>query len=455
MTTLRRMDVAIAGAGPTGLFSAIALARRGHQVTIVDRDPGPAADGSWERKGVMQFHHPHGLRQQAVDALSAEIPEVRDTLLATGAMLASLPTDGPPLPMGMLCRRSTFEQVLREAATAEPGVTFRRGHADDVLRDDDGDALRLGGRATGLLVDGEDLPADLVLNASGRNGKIGDTLRAPETGSDCGMSYVSRHYELLPGAEPGPLNNPLGLMTRFPGYLAGVFLQDQGTISVLIARQSKDRSLIDLRHEVAFDAAVRAIPGLDEWTSPTRTRPLSKVLPGVHLRNTFRGQLDEDGKVALPGLIHVGDAVCTTNPTAGRGIATSLMQAQRLVQLLSESDDLEAVTLAFDAWCAEHIRPWFADHVDWDADQMRQWAGEDIDLTRPLSSGHLTAVTEFDPSLFAIAGPYLMMLTRLDTLRSLEPRAREIYASGWRPAMPAGPSNADLAELIAPHTADS
>jgi len=32
------------GAGPTGLFAGMALARR---VTVVDRDTGPRADGSW------------------------------------------------------------------------------------------------------------------------------------------------------------------------------------------------------------------------------------------------------------------------------------------------------------------------------------------------------------------------------------------------------------------------
>ena len=57
-------------------------------MTIVDRDPGPAADGSWERRGVMQFHHPHGLRKQVVDALAAEMPDVQDALLAAGAELA-------------------------------------------------------------------------------------------------------------------------------------------------------------------------------------------------------------------------------------------------------------------------------------------------------------------------------------------------------------------------------
>ena len=67
---------------------------------------------------------------------------------------------------------------------------------------------------------------------------------------------------------------------------------------------------------------------------------MGPVLPGGRLRNTYRGQFDEQGRVALPGLIHLGDAVCTTNPTAGRGMATSLLQARKLLALLDEHADV-------------------------------------------------------------------------------------------------------------------
>ena len=35
------MDVIVVGAGPTGLTCGAALARRGHRVVAIDRDPGP------------------------------------------------------------------------------------------------------------------------------------------------------------------------------------------------------------------------------------------------------------------------------------------------------------------------------------------------------------------------------------------------------------------------------
>ena len=139
------------------MFSAIALARRGHRITVVDRDRGPAPDGTWERRGVMQFHHPHAVRQQIVDALDAEMPEVKQALLDAGAQWGAMPEGGDQAGrfVGLQCRRSTFERVLRAAAVAEPGVTLLPGHVDGVLSER--------GRATGLRVDGQDqAPARVV-----------------------------------------------------------------------------------------------------------------------------------------------------------------------------------------------------------------------------------------------------------------------------------------------------
>src|SRR6188472_2870917 len=79
---MRTMKVAIIGAGPTGLVMGIGLARRGHQVVAVDRDGGPAADGSWPRKGVMQFHHAHGFRPQIGNLLQREAPAAWQNWLA-------------------------------------------------------------------------------------------------------------------------------------------------------------------------------------------------------------------------------------------------------------------------------------------------------------------------------------------------------------------------------------
>jgi len=434
------MRAVIVGAGPTGLYTAIALARRGHQVTVIDRDPGPDGGQWWDRKGVMQFHHPHFFRQQVADALLAEMPEVWQGLLAAGAVPASLPGQ-PGAPAGLHCRRVTFERVLRAAAETEPGVLLRTGHVDEVCGER--------GRAAGVMVGGHRVHADLVIDAGGRSGRLTRALRGPAEGGDCGIAYVSRQYKMLPGAADGPVNMPFGVVVTYPGYLAAVFIHDSRILSVLIARASTDRQLAALRTRAAFEAAARAVPALAAWTDPGRSRPLTPVLPGGRLYNSYRGQLNDAGRVALDGLIFAGDSVCTTNPAAGRGVTTSLLQARQLISLLEEHGrDLTSCSLAFDSWCADHIRPWFEDHVYWDTDLIRRWSGQDVDLTRPLPPDLIIAAAQADPEIATITWPYQAMLALPSSLDAVQARARAIYATGWRPPMPPGPARDELADLV-------
>src|ERR1700722_19402779 len=118
--------VAIIGAGPAGLFAGAGLARRGHEVVAVDRDQGPAADGTWPRPGVMQFHHAHAFRGQVAQALEQELPEALRRWLADGAEVVRMPLpDGTEVPMGVRSRRVTFERALRSAALGQPGFAVR------------------------------------------------------------------------------------------------------------------------------------------------------------------------------------------------------------------------------------------------------------------------------------------------------------------------------------------
>jgi 2-polyprenyl-6-methoxyphenol hydroxylase-like FAD-dependent oxidoreductase len=355
--------------------------------------------------------------------------------------MPTLRPDQPGQILGLQCRRLTFERILRSAAEAQPGLDLWIGHADQICVER--------GRAVGLVIDGRRIDADLILDASGRAGRLGRGYRAPAEGGDCGLAYVSRQHELLPGAEPGPTNAPVGLVATFSGYQVIVFQHDNRILSTLIARASGDDELAQLREPAAFEAACATIPALAAWTEPGRTRPITAVMPGAHLHNSYQGQQDVTGKIAVDGLIFVGDSVSTTNPTAGRGVATSLMQAQRLLALLDENGrDFNATSLALQAWCDAVIRPWFEDHVYWDAEQQRRWAGEDIDLTKRLPSDLIFTAAQAAPEMMRVVGPYLGMQALPASLAAVEPRARELYASGWRPPVPEGPSRDELAAMI-------
>jgi 2-polyprenyl-6-methoxyphenol hydroxylase-like FAD-dependent oxidoreductase len=431
------MRTLIVGSGPTGLLLGAALARRGHEVTSVDRDPGPTG-ATWVRRGVMQFEHAHGFRPQVPRVLAAEWPEALDSWLSLGAESVEVPN---PASSGQVqvvrSRRSTFERALRLAAEKQPGLTLRTGHVDGLVLDR--------GRVTGARVDGSFVEADLVVDASGRAGRLGRSSAlggAPDLDGDCGLAYVDRTYRLRRGAEPGPLMSPVANIADFEGYQSLVFLHESGHFSVVLVRPTRDPALKALRFETAFDAACGAIPSLAEWTDPARAHPTSGVLVGGALRNVYRRQSH------TPGLVAVGDSVATTTPTRGRGIAMACMQVAALLALLDGGADPATVSQPFGAWCDRHIEPWVADHVAIDGRTVRRWRGEDLDPDGPLTSDLIAAAAEADPRIGQYAAGYFAMTALPETLRPAEPWARAAYQDGWRPAYTPGPTRDELVEVI-------
>jgi 2-polyprenyl-6-methoxyphenol hydroxylase-like FAD-dependent oxidoreductase len=427
------MDILVIGSGPTGLTVGAALARRGHRITSVDRDQGPDAGGGWRRRGVMQFAHAHNFRPQVSWLLQSEWPEAHELWRSLGPEptdLGELGLSGDPVIVHS--RRVTYERALRIAARDVPGLAQRVGHVDRLLEER--------GRVVGAVVDGTRREADLVVDASGRASRLSGSLDT--LGGECGMAYVDRSYRLRPGSEPGPVSNAIGWFGAFDGYQVLVFPQERGCFSVVLIRPTADAALKQLRHQDAFDAACRAIPALATWTDPQRSRPESDVLVGGALRNVYRRQR------MVPGLVAVGDAVSTTTPTAGRGVAMASMQIAALLALLDGGADPETVAEPFGAWCDEQIQPWVADHIANDDVAVERWQGAELDLSRPLTSMAILAAAEVDPRIYQHAGAFMSMIALPDSLAPAEPWARAVYESGWRPAFSEGPTRNELVAVV-------
>src|SRR5437763_13329001 len=98
------MRIAVIGAGTTGLFAALVLARRGHRVALIEKDPRPspvAADDvftAWRRPGTPQALLPHGLMGRIRGVLAAAAPDVLAALEAAGAVDCAL---GAKVPGGV------------------------------------------------------------------------------------------------------------------------------------------------------------------------------------------------------------------------------------------------------------------------------------------------------------------------------------------------------------------
>ena len=432
------MDVIIIGAGPAGLTLGPALARRGHRVVAVDRDPGPEPDGAWRRRGVMQFDQAHGFRPQVRDLLLAEWSAAWNAWIGLGAEPVEVTTpDGSPAAIGVRSRRITYERALRQAAADVAGLDVAVGNVEDLVE--------RGGRVVGAVVDGSIVTADLVIDASGRLSRL---AAPPELNGDVGMAYVSRTYRRHLDASPGAMTGPVAWSAMLPGYDAYVFPHERGHISAVIIRPTADRELGALRHPQAFAAATRSIPGLAEWTDPRHAIPTSGIQIGGGLLNLYRPQ------AARPGLVAIGDAVATTAPTAGRGLAMASMQIQALLSLLDHGADVATIAEPFGAWCDTWIRPWVQDHLAFDAEAVRRWQGEDLDLTQPLTSAAIVAAAQADPRIERHVAGFLAMTALPASLAHAEQLARAVYQSGWRRPTAEGPTRDDLVALAETARAD-
>ena len=360
-------EAVIVGTGPTGSTCALVLARHGWGVTLVERDTSaPSATGDdsalegWKRPGVAQFHQPHTFTARLLQEMRQSLPDVVDDVLAQKDVLLELSEELTTARV----RRSTFELAMRRAVEAQAGVRVVHDNADRAEVAD--------GRVTGLrLRSGAVLPAELVVDAGGRRSRLTRGYVGEETDESTHMVYVNRRYRVRPGrAFPGPVNRGIVGVAPADAYSALVFPHDAGTFTVGFTYLPEDEALAGLRHRAAFEAAVRTVPMLDEWLDPDRVEPASDVLVMAGLRNLLR-TLRADAPL---GLHAVGDAVCTTNPSFGRGTTLAVLSALCLARAAIDApDDPGAWRAAVDRWQREELRPWFEDSLEMDRARLARW----------------------------------------------------------------------------------
>ncbi|WP_433288043.1 FAD-dependent oxidoreductase [Pseudonocardia sp. CA-142604] len=344
--------IVVIGAGLTGLATALLLARDGHDVTVLERDPAePDGDAeslwrNWERPGVSQFRLPHQMLAYWRRLMERELPEVIDEVERLGGRRIN-PIDTMPVALtggiragdedlrGMSARRPVLEGALSAVAARAQGVTVRRGARVAALVPAPPGVHGVP-HVGGVVIDaGEKLSADLVVDAMGRNTSVDRMLgaigarRPDEQAEELGFVYYCRQFR---NNEPGSVPLTSGLIP-YEGMSLLTIYGDADTYSLCFYVASNDRELRGLRDVDAWERALALFPNLG------RLRSVSTPITGIQV---MAGSPDRrrsfvvDGAPVVTGLVAVGDAVVRTNPSLGRGSATGLVQACTLRDVLRD-----------------------------------------------------------------------------------------------------------------------
>jgi 2-polyprenyl-6-methoxyphenol hydroxylase-like FAD-dependent oxidoreductase len=468
------MRIVVLGAGICGLVAGLLLARDGHDVTLLERDPAAvpeAPDAAWEdwaRDGVAQFRQAHYLQPRGRAILEAELPDVCDALAAAGAcrfdVLSIMPptiTDRSPREgderfVTLTARRPVFEQVLARAAAEQDGLDVRRGVGVSGLTTDAYDGVA---HVAGVVLEGgERLPADLVVDAMGRRspmvGWLAEVAGTPvaQESEDSGFIYYTRFYRSrangLPPFRSAPLT-PLGSFTIL------ILPSDNDTWSVTLYTAAGDRPLKRLREAEAWEAVVAACPAHSQWLDG---EPITGVLPMGGIVDRYR-RLVADGRPAVTGVALLADAWACVNPSSGRGMSLGILHAQHLRDLVREEiEDPAQFALGWDACTETHLMPWYRDTVNEDRTRLRELEALRRGEPPPRSEGPAAAIAAAlpaaipnDPDVFRA---FVETRACLSTLRDVLARpgmAERILALAetHEPVRPPGPDREQLLALLA------
>ena len=427
-------NILVLGGGVIGLSTAMLLQRDGHQVTVLEHDPAPAppvvgdAWEAWDRGGVAQFRQPHYLQPAGRQLLDVHLPEVKAALVRAGAGTFDWMTLMPPsitdrTPrigddrfVTLTVRRPVLEHAV--ASVAQSLVDIRRGVTVTGL---------LTGRPTAAGVPhvtgvrtatGEDIHADLVIDAMGRRSTLPDWLesaggqRPSEEAEGFGFIYYSRYFRSSAGRGP---EVRAALLTHFDSYSILVLPGDAHTWSVTV-------------YVSAGDQALKALRDLRNWTALVAACPLHAHLieaPPITDIVALGGILDRyrrfvvDGRPVATGIVAVGDSWACTNPSLGRGITMGLLHAVGTLEVVRKHlGHPLALAEAHHEMTETHLTPWYRHTTDIDRTRVARIdaviAGQPApppgDMAARIRDAFLLAM-RFDADLFRAYAEIMCLIT--------------------------------------------
>ena len=464
-------EIVVIGGRVAGLCGSLLLARDGHRVRVLERDPAPPpgspedAWASWERRGVNQFRLLHYFLPRFRQTLEAELPDLITALDADGALrtnpLLEMPAEfsGGIRPdddrfTAITGRRPVIEAAIAGVVAAEPGIEVLRGTAVQGLLTGEPELPGVP-HVVGVVTDaGEELRADLVVDMSGRRSALPRWLtdlgaRPPdEEVADCGFVYYGRHYRSRDGSLPFAFGPPL---QPYDSVSLLTLPADNGTWSVALITSAKDPVLRAARDVATWERIIKSYPLVAHWIEG---EPMTEIDTVAKIEDRTR-RFWRDGFPVATGLVAAADAWACTNPSVGRGASIGLLHAVALRDLLRDVPIQPGVALAeeWEARTAAIPAPLVDDTLAFDRHRLAeidaQIAGVPYETEDPgwqLGEALRTAAAK-DPDLVRAYASIGSLLERgVDVLSKPGIAERAIELASDEPAP--GPTRAELVSLV-------
>ena len=332
----------VVGAGIGGLAAAVALARTGRRVTVVERAPRIEEVGA----GLQISPNAGRILQEfglgpAMAAVALEPKALHIRRAGDGARLATLPLAAVRERWGAPFRvfhRADLQKLLLDEAL-RCGVEIRTGLRCDGV-DQDATQARL--RLVGETAEEQTLAADAVIGADGLRSTIRDRLRLRPDDSPAPVGMTAWRAILPAEALPAPLRERVTQLWLGPSaHVVHYPLRDASIVSaVAILADAADAGP---PAETRTGAELAAAMGFARWSPELR----ALIEAGAAWRRWplfLRPELPRwaCGRIAL-----LGDAAHPMTPFLAQGAAQAIEDAAALAHALAGAASIEAALGAY------------------------------------------------------------------------------------------------------------